>query len=222
MSGVEIVAEPVLRGRAVQRSCRGRGWSGSMSRQRRTVARGVIRLCNFVVGVDTHAVTHLSDRGRLGRCAAAARLLDSPFVYYHDEAWIHREPEGGLCSSLKCSMEDKTVEMCFRPPNSVALVMDPRTGVVPATLVGNAVAATDSCVAVGTLEESNGMTMVRLERLGAAGHENPDRVWRGELVVSEQLAVMTVLGETVLSCRQRDLFRWQSGPMMLQSLTCTD
>jgi hypothetical protein len=161
-----------------------------MSRQRRTVARGVIRLCNFVVGVDTHAVTHLSDRGRLGRCAAAARLLDSPFVYYHDEAWIHREPEGGFCSSLKCSMEDKTVEMCFRPPNSVALVMDPGTGVVPATLVGNSVAATDS---------SNGMTMVRLERLGAVGHENPDRVWRGELVVSEQLAVMTVFGETVLS-----------------------
>jgi hypothetical protein len=96
-------------------------------------------------------------------------------------------------------MEGNTVEKCFRPPNSVVLVMDPRTGVIPATMASRSVLATDSCVAVGTLQESDGTTKVCLERLGVAGHENLECVWLGRLAVSEQLAVVTILGDILLS-----------------------
>lgn len=54
----------------------------------------------------------------------------------------------------------KTVAVA--PPNSVVLVMDPRTGDVPETMGGQLVASTPSCVAIGCLAEKDGQTSLHL------------------------------------------------------------
>lgn len=48
------------------------------------------------------------------------------------------------------------------PPHSVVLVMDQSIGIVPAAMDGGLVAATPSCVAVGTFSEHDGTTRITL------------------------------------------------------------
>jgi hypothetical protein len=48
------------------------------------------------------------------------------------------------------------------PSHSLLLVMDESTGVIPDTMGGGLVAATPSCVAVGTMSEHDGETTVSI------------------------------------------------------------
>src|SRR5262245_21218902 len=48
------------------------------------------------------------------------------------------------------------------PPNSVLLVMDHETGEIPADMHDGSIAATESCVAIGTLCEVDGETTVEV------------------------------------------------------------
>ena len=48
------------------------------------------------------------------------------------------------------------------PPNSLILVMDHSFGELPQVMGGRLVAFTDSCVAVGTLSEADGVTSITL------------------------------------------------------------
>jgi hypothetical protein len=52
------------------------------------------------------------------------------------------------------------ITLKLAPPNSVLLIMDLRTGEPPTTMGKELVAATNSCVAVGTLCEVDGKTSV--------------------------------------------------------------
>lgn len=54
-----------------------------------------------------------------------------------------------------------TTEIEVRAPNSLVLVGDP-SGEPPASMAGGLVAATTSCIAVGTLASDDGPTRVRL------------------------------------------------------------
>jgi len=74
-------------------------------------------------------------------------------------------------------------ETRLAPPNSIILVMDPKSGVVPEAMQG-IVASTSSCAAVGTLAEMDGETTIRL-RTGT----NEAVAQPGTLVFDEEIAV---------------------------------
>lgn len=90
-------------------------------------------------------------------------------------------------------------EIRTAPKNSLILVMDQTVGEVPESMAGALVAATNSCVAVGTLSEVEGETLISLsdERL-----EKRDRppVFDGVLSTpSKRLSVCSVLDEPLMS-----------------------
>lgn len=91
------------------------------------------------------------------------------------------------------------VETTTAPRNSLILLMGSKKGEIPATLGGNLVASTSSCVAVGTLSESDGPTRIILtdedtdqNRPGLLGFE-------GELLAPElNLTVYSIELEPML------------------------
>lgn len=91
-----------------------------------------------------------------------------------------------------------------QPSNSLLLVMDPDHGVIPESMAGRSVAATESCLAVGTLSEADGPTRVDVVDGSDFGGvtEGSWVAWEGTLVtVSERLAVMDVLGNLLVDRR---------------------
>ena len=85
-----------------------------------------------------------------------------------------------------------------QPSNSLLLVMDPDHGVIPESIGGRLVAATESCLAVGTLSEADGPTRVHvIDADDFRGVEDGSWVaWEGILATaSGRLAVMDVLGD---------------------------
>ena len=54
------------------------------------------------------------------------------------------------------------IEARLAPPNSLLLIMDQSVGEVPESMNGAPVAATPSCVAVGTLSEHDGETSITI------------------------------------------------------------
>lgn len=90
-----------------------------------------------------------------------------------------------------------TSKISIAAPNSLILVMDHSAGVLPDYIGDNLVAATDSCVAVGT--SSKGETSVSLS-------SRKDDGFAGKLVYSgmihvptKQLSVCNVLNEKLLT-----------------------
>lgn len=85
-----------------------------------------------------------------------------------------------------------------RAPNSVVLVGDPG-GEPPESLAGGLVSATSSCVAVGTLSEADGETMIRLIDAKDAGDLPTRLAFAGELETpSNRLTIASVFDETYL------------------------
>ena len=81
-------------------------------------------------------------------------------------------------------------------PNSLVLVGDP-AGRPPLSMGKELVAATPSCVAVGTLSEADGATRLRL--VETAGDVPPILAFQGTLQTPNRvLAIWNVLGETYL------------------------
>jgi hypothetical protein len=87
------------------------------------------------------------------------------------------------------------------PPNSVILIMDYASGQIPESFGGRLVAATSSCIAVGTLSEFDGVSTIVLAN--KADYE----VAEGEFLVfedvievhSRNISVCTVSNEVLLS-----------------------
>ena len=84
------------------------------------------------------------------------------------------------------------------PPNSLLLIMDRSVGQIPESMGASLVAATSTCIAIGTLSEHDGTTQVTLDG-------NPDPTPHGPPVFdglletpSRELTVNTVLDEVVL------------------------
>ena len=90
------------------------------------------------------------------------------------------------------------------PPNSLLLVLDPRSGVLPQSMTRHLVASTESGLAIGTVAEQDGETEVWL---GLSRNLPVDPrlslVWTGSLRTTGRLAILTVYDELVLETRAR-------------------
>lgn len=85
------------------------------------------------------------------------------------------------------------------PPNSLLLVLDPRTGELPDTLAGAPIASTSSALAISTLMELDGETEVHL----ANTPDIPEQMelakrWEGRLTTTGTLGVLTVHNEVLI------------------------
>lgn len=94
-----------------------------------------------------------------------------------------------------------TKQVTISPPNSIILVMDHQAGVVPDTLGRKLVAATPTCVAVGTLAELDGETTVVLTDQPVQDLAKGDvLVFDGTIAVpSKELSVVTALDQKLVS-----------------------
>ncbi len=99
-------------------------------------------------------------------------------------------------------------ETNIAPQNSLLLVMDRDSGVVPQSMGGKLVAATPSCVAVGTLSAADGETWVLLTDEKDRTREIPGlrMVYSGVLATPQsEVHVCTVLNRTVLKLDVPDI-----------------
>jgi hypothetical protein len=88
-------------------------------------------------------------------------------------------------------MMKRTAEIA--PPNSLLLLMDPASGEIPELIGERLVAATASCVAVGTLSAQDGTTRIILTD-ELAPQDNAAPVYDGVIATPNRtLAVCTVL-----------------------------
>jgi hypothetical protein len=93
-------------------------------------------------------------------------------------------------------MED--LARSVQAPNSLLLIMDPVVGRVPEATGGRLTAFTDSCVAIGTLSETDGPTRVRLLASAELPESDapPMTAWQGVLATpTGELVVTSVTGE---------------------------
>lgn len=85
------------------------------------------------------------------------------------------------------------------PPNSVILVMDQTVGEVPVSMHQGSVAATASCVAVGTRSEADGNTRITLSDESPPRMSKDPPVFDGVLPIpSKRLSVCSVLDNELL------------------------
>lgn len=85
------------------------------------------------------------------------------------------------------------------PPNGLVLICDPRTGVLPETLAGTAIASTASALAIGTLSEFDGETEVTLTRADALPNDPTLSLqWEGDLETSGRLGVLTIYNDALI------------------------
>ena len=88
------------------------------------------------------------------------------------------------------------------PNNSLVLIMDRSVGVVPKTLGGGLVAATSSCVAVGTREEHEGEILISISDEGVPSGSVSTQVFDGMIETpSRALSVCSVLDDVFLEIR---------------------
>jgi hypothetical protein len=85
------------------------------------------------------------------------------------------------------------------PRNSLILVMDRTVGVVPETMAGGLVAATPTCIAVGTKSEHDGETSISLSDEATSSGSGFNPRFDGVLKTpSRHLSVCSVLEEVLL------------------------
>jgi len=92
-------------------------------------------------------------------------------------------------------------EISITPQNALILVMDETIGVIPDSMNGRLVAATVSCVAIGTISEANGQCLITLA--DKANSESLDSKWPlifdGVLdTPSKEISVCSVIGERLI------------------------
>lgn len=84
-------------------------------------------------------------------------------------------------------------------PNSVLLVGDGQNVQFPSSMGGRLVAATESCVAIGTREEAEGPVRITFKDAGTGADLPPLEVLDHTLLVrSGEVVAATVLGDVVL------------------------
>jgi hypothetical protein len=85
------------------------------------------------------------------------------------------------------------------PSNSLLLIMDRTAGIIPQSMNGRLVAATPSCIAVGTLAESEGCTSVTLTDDAMMAQPDLRLVIDTSIATpSKSLVVCSVLDEVLL------------------------
>lgn len=92
-----------------------------------------------------------------------------------------------------------TQTMRLSPPNSLLLVLDPRTGVLPEIMAGETISATSSGLAIGTMAEFDGETEVSLGDVqDLPGDLGLVLRWDGTLETSGRLGVLTIDNEILI------------------------
>lgn len=97
-------------------------------------------------------------------------------------------------------------EIRLAPPNSLVLITSTFQGEIPASLDGKLVAATSSCIAVGTLSAVDGDTLIILtnEDLSKKCDQNLNLVYNDCLNTPDrQISVFSVLGKALLTMRTK-------------------
>jgi hypothetical protein len=91
-------------------------------------------------------------------------------------------------------------DVSFSPPNSLILLMDHTSGQPPESMYGQLVAATDSCVAIGTRAEQDGETHVVLsDNFGPLRISSRHMVFDGMIRVSSgELSVVDAMNRVVI------------------------
>jgi hypothetical protein len=92
----------------------------------------------------------------------------------------------------------KAQSATLTPSNSLVLIMDPAKSEIPASMSGREVAMTSSCIAVGTLEEHEGPTAVRMVDATSVQNEPLPPLEVADTTLhceSNSLVVSDVLGE---------------------------
>ena len=88
------------------------------------------------------------------------------------------------------------------PKNSLILILDPVTGIIPQSMACQLVASTPSCIAIGTMSASDGETVVVLtdERQCVISDPAMQQVFEGTIATPRmKVAVCTVDMEQILS-----------------------
>lgn len=84
------------------------------------------------------------------------------------------------------------------PPNSILLIMDYASGVIPKSMNGKMIVATESCIALGCRAEMDGETLIVL---GKASEVDPGRAVAFDAKIatpSGRLVVRSALNQTIL------------------------
>jgi hypothetical protein len=102
------------------------------------------------------------------------------------------------------------------PPYSIILIVDPSDGEIPSSLNGGLVAATPSCIAVGTRAEDDGLTRISLGSAAELDHGD-QLVFEGKIdTPTQKVCVRSVLGvrwlELAVSERQTAVRVWVNDP----------
>jgi len=91
-------------------------------------------------------------------------------------------------------------EICLAPRNSLVLIMDQTVGEVPENMGQSLLAATRSCIAIGTRSETDGQTRISLSDEKPFGIPNEPPVFDGVIPTpSKMLTVCSVLDESLLA-----------------------
>jgi len=86
------------------------------------------------------------------------------------------------------------------PRNSLILVSDSRDAEMPPSMLGGLIAATSSCIAIGTLCEHDGETLISLGDEDSAVTDGQSLVFDGVLdTPNRTVTVWSVLGDPILS-----------------------
>jgi hypothetical protein len=96
------------------------------------------------------------------------------------------------------------VEIKERIENSVLLIMDAEAGQPPESMSGSLVVSNSSCIAVGTLAEMDGETVVVLtdERFLTEMYSNLREIFRGSLATpAKELSVCSIQLRPLLTLR---------------------
>lgn len=98
-----------------------------------------------------------------------------------------------------------TVEAYVRPANSLLLLLDSSTTDLPGAMGERLIAASSSCVAVGTKSEADGPTRVQISDEGVRNSQPDLLAFEGRVQIpSGRLAVESVQGERYLELAWRE------------------
>lgn len=101
-------------------------------------------------------------------------------------------------------------------PNSLILLLDPDTGVLPASLAESSIAASSTGVIIGTLNEFDGETKVHVGAPSEFPQEDGLTLrWQGTIGTSGRLGVLNIYNEVLLELPANEAARvaiWTNDP----------
>ena len=90
-------------------------------------------------------------------------------------------------------------EIKTRPHNSLLLIMDRDTGIIPQSMNGKLIAVDKSCIAIGTLSDADGKTKIVLTNETQSLSEQHVLVYSGMLdIPNRKISICNILDEVLI------------------------